>query len=214
VKGEGCLVGMKLKFTVGGGQCPLDLAFTAQGASWKLGSATLRSDPECGNGWGSGKTYATAPGASASVMGLPATVASPSAASACTQLQSLTLNGTLSMTNGGTTIQLGLSGLSVTGWLPSTGGSGSCGDAPNECGSLECGSDAWGNVCGTCGAGMMCADGLCVETSCIAPPGGTGTGKGKQIKDFSLKEAGGGSFSLHSVCGESKAIFMVKTAEW
>ncbi len=161
--GDGCLTGLALKFTKGG-QCPLQVTFGVEGGLWTLQGATLRSDPECGNGWGSGKTYATGPGADGTLLGVPSAI--PKGDQACTILDApIDLAGTIQMTAGGNTIEVGLAGLSIEGLLLSAQGTGGvCGQSPQACTNLECGIDPlFGTSCGTCGPGMFCMAGMCQE---------------------------------------------------
>ncbi len=165
--GQKCLTGMELVFTVGGA-CPLTLQFGVEGGLWALTSATLRSDPQCGNGWGSGKTYATGPGVDGTLLAAPLAVANGDGDKSCTQLlERLDLAGVLSMTNGGTTIEVILSGLGVEGNLLSSAiAGGTCGASPQPCNQLECGLDPlFGQSCGSCGEGLFCLAGACVEGS-------------------------------------------------
>ncbi len=215
VLNAGCMTGMKVEFTIGG-KCPLDLQFSGAGGVWSLQSGTLRSDAECGAGWGSGKVYtANASMSSARLVNVPKTVSSPGATSVCTGLGAkIKLDGTLVMSNGATSINVGLTMLRISGAIPSAGSAGDCGQAPpvqpdpdpepepdpNPEPDPEPEPDP--NPEPDPGPVVSC------------PPNGTGKGQGSQIADFKAKDENGAAWSLHSLCGKANGIFMLQTAEW
>lgn len=151
------------------GKCPLTLLFEAVNGAWQLKSATLRSDPECGEGWGSGKTYVGVAGTlDGTLLGSPTLVAQGTAAQSCTVLpERIDLAGTFQAQAGGVTLTLTLTGLSLDGYLLTEAvPSGGCGASPEACSALECGVDpVFGVNCGSCQSGMFCLAGGCVEGS-------------------------------------------------
>lgn len=240
VLGNGCMTGLKLTF-LRGGACPLDLAFTGEGGSWTLQSASLRSDPQCGAGWGSGKVYNALMSQSwGTVTNMPGAVDAPGSTATCATLGTkLDLKGELVLSGGGTTINMAPTMLRVSGGIPSFGGGGACGQAPAACLGVECGVDPFGYDCGICGSDQACVSGHCVgnppaggDSGAGGPPpdnggggggdgpvvtcpsGGTGTTVGSQIKDINWSGGNGQPYSLHTSCGTQKAVFMVQTAEW
>lgn len=231
VAGEGCLTTIHLTFTIGG-KCPLNLSFTGEGGSWSLLSASLKSDPECGPGWGSGKIYSAGVGSSsATLSGVPSMVSQPASGETCTALGAkLDVGGTLHLTSGSSSVDVALTMLRVSGALKSVGGGGSCGAAPPPCVGVGCGYDALGNYCGGCGSGQVCQSGQCVAEApppddpppadpdppplASCPAGGTGQGVGSQIKNIAWTDENGQQVSLHDWCGNVKAILLLKTAAW
>ena len=70
------------------GACPLSLRFAAKNGVWTLTHAQLTSTPECGEGWGSGKTYtAVFPESAGTILKMPELVHSGSANQVCTTLE-------------------------------------------------------------------------------------------------------------------------------
>ena len=161
-----CLSFVELEYTRQG-KCPLTLRFGTKAGVWHLQEATLRSDPECGDGWGSGKTYSGDLSQSmGSMTGLPPKVAKPVGAQACTLLEAkVELMGALVMVSGEKSIQIELGGLGFEGALLSTAMQyGDCGSDPVLCSTAECGPDPlFGTSCGTCQEGQYCHEGTCVK---------------------------------------------------
>ena len=237
VAGLGCLSSMTMLFLRDGG-CPLRLTWAGSGGTWSLQSASLRSDAECGTGWGSGKEYTSSGGGDARLTYVPSSVAAPAAVQSCTKLiQKIDLNGTVNLSNGGSQLTVALTALRISGAVLSDGvNGGSCDQAPAACVDVACGNDIYGNFCGSCGSGLTCQSGSCVQAAVepdppadpppgsggtgggdpavSCPPNGTGTTVGTQIKDATFKDSSGTSFQLHDYCGATKAIFIMKTAAW
>lgn len=213
VLGQGCLSTVELTFTISG-MCPLKLQFSGHNGPWKLAGGTLRSDPQCGQGWGSGKTYSVNVGGSAGTLtGIPGSVKAPGASKTCTSVSQIGLSGEITVQNGNTVVDLSLSSLAISGALLSIGSSsGACGEAPEQCVGVECGKDQWGFDCGSCGAGMMCQSGSCIEAVGCLPA--TGKQVGDQIGNTSWKDSNGQPLALHDYCGTAKAILLFKTAGW
>lgn len=161
-----CLTAIDFTFTRQGA-CPMKLSYGVVGGLWALKGATIKADPECGEGWGSGKVYSAVMAQSeGSLFGLPDIVALPQGSQSCSILpERVDLMGTLVVKNGQTLVTLSLTGLGVEGALLSSAvDSGSCGASPVVCQGLECGADPlFGTSCGFCSDGNYCSAGACVE---------------------------------------------------
>ena len=84
------------------------------------------------------------------------------AESACVPDVVMTFAGTLSLTrtSDGKELAVDLSGVKITGDMPSTGKAMlACHDL---CAGKECGSDGCGGSCGSCGQETQCRDGVCI----------------------------------------------------
>lgn len=206
VLGDGCMTSMTLRFTKGG-KCPLELVFLGQANVWSLQSGSLTSDPECGPGYGSGKTYqANASASTARLVNVPESVLAPAATSSCAHLShKLDLKGQLVLSNGGSAITMGVTMLRVSGGIPSQGMAGSCGQAPPAMPQpVEPDPEPEPEPDPTPDPGPAAVD---------CPAAGTGTSVGSQIASFQAKDSSGAPWSLHDHCG-SNGVFLVQTAEW
>jgi len=163
---ERCVTALSFVFSHAG-KCPLTLQFNGKGGIWNLQNGTLRSDVECGEGWGSGKTYvALLEQSQVSLLGVPKPVDIGNGQQSCTPLeQGIELLGTLIVEAGGTTLELGLSGLNVQGKILTDAVlTGTCGADPAVCEDRVCGQDpAFGVSCGTCAQGSFCMEGHCKD---------------------------------------------------
>jgi hypothetical protein len=161
-----CLTDIDLAFQRGGA-CPLTLRFGVKDGVWTLTKGQITSTPECGEGWGSGKTYsAVLSQSTGTLLEMPEQVLPVSDSQVCTLLDKpIKLAGSLVMESGDKQISLSLNGLGVSGGIVSTAAlGGSCGHSPTVCDGLTCGTDPYLKVdCGTCASGTFCADGQCVE---------------------------------------------------
>ncbi len=215
VLGDGCMTSLSLGFRVAG-KCPLDLTFTGQGGSWSLSKATLRSDSECGGGYGSGKVYqANVQASTATLSNVPASVLAPTANSSCAHLATkMDLNGTLQLVSGGSTITMALTMLRVSGGLPSVGGVSVNKQAPVE--TPDPGPPTQPEPPPAEPEPEPEPEEPAPDPAPIVdcPAGGTGKGLGAQIANFTGKNADGSTFSLHDLCGKATGIFLLQTAEW
>jgi hypothetical protein len=163
---ERCVTTLSLVFSKGG-KCPFTIEFGSKNGVWALQKATLRSDMECADGWGSGKTYvAYLDQSQATLLGVPDPVDVGNGEQSCTPLDSnIELVGTLIVEAGGTVLELGLTNLSVQGKLLTDAVSGgSCGASPPLCANLACGKDPiYGSQCGDCPQGSYCMAGQCED---------------------------------------------------
>lgn len=161
-----CLTRLTLAFSRKGA-CPMTLNFGVQNGSWALDNVSLTSTPECGDGWGSGKTYTASGDLDGTLLAVPGEVAHSVGQKSCTALQqAVVLAGSIPVTAGdGKTIQITFTGLSVSGNLLSQQVAGGvCGQSPTACAGLECGLDPlFGTSCGGCGSGYFCLAGACQQ---------------------------------------------------
>ncbi len=208
---SGCLTQMEIEFWKDDA-CPLTLNFQGGGA-WKLTSATIQSDPQCGQGWGSGKTYSMQ-SSTATIFDAPTTVADKAAPKSCTVLeQPIRLGGDITFEFDQVTFTVNLNDLTVNGMVLSNAGAGSCGSEPAACEGMVCGTDSFGNACGQCSAGEFCSAGQCTASAC-PPAGPYGTNKGNVMQSFSLPNCdGSGDVTMHELgCGENASIFKMFAA--
>lgn len=202
---SGCLTGVTLEFWKDNA-CPMSLVFAGNG-NWKLTSASIQSDPACGQGWGSGKIYSLI-SSTATLFDLPGTVANKGASKSCSVLeQQISLAGDITLGFDQVTFTVNLNQLGVKGMLLSTAGGGSCGTTASACDGVQCGLDSFGNQCGSCSAGLSCKAGQCAESQC-PPTGPFGTNKGDTMLGFTLPDCEGNMVNMSEVgCGQNASMF-------
>lgn len=92
-------------------------------------------------------------------------------------------------------------------------GSCVCETCTPDCAGLNCGGDGCGGTCGICFGDDICKAGICkFNTQC--PAGGTGKLLGEQAKNVTFTGAHAVPLELHSMCGETKAVWITLVAGW
>ena len=88
-----------------------------------------------------------------------------------------------------------------------------CETCTPDCAGMSCGGDGCGGSCGVCFGDDICKAGTCkINTQC--PVDGTGTLVGDQIKNVTFSGAHALPLELHSMCGDTKAVWITLVAGW
>ena len=119
----------------------------------------------------------------------------------CVDGATLSMVGRLVFTNGTTTEELMIDGLTISGDVMSVfDEEGACAPAVETCVGVPCGADAYGINCGGCEEGFKCIQSECKVWNCpIQPP--FGTEQGNNLTNLNLPDCDGNMVSLHGLCG-------------
>lgn len=212
--GDGCLTGMDIALSVDG-KCVLTVSLASEGGEWVAAGASFAPDDGCGEGWPADVTgeLEWVPAESSAALIDPPSAAAD-AEGACVDTTTMTLAGRLRFNGPNAPIDVNLSGVSISGTVLSSSATNvACPAAPALCpAELTCGEDKYGTTCGECAQGMKCDAGVCVEALC-PPKAPYGTQLGDNLKDITLKDCDGNTFTFHQLCGED-AIYLNLFAAW
>ena len=88
-----------------------------------------------------------------------------------------------------------------------------CETCTPDCSGLSCGGDGCGGSCGICFGDDICKDGEC-KLNLQCPVAGTGKLLGDQAKNATFEGAHALPLELHSMCGDTKAVWITLVAGW